>query len=183
MKAPTSQEEKMGSKKGVPKTPEHRAAIAAAMRGHKVSEETRAKISAKVSASLQGNQRRLGIPHTEETKARMRAAQAAAENTGRPRAERQVHKHNGYVFVWDGDRRVAEHRFVMEQKLGRRLTNSEHVWHINEIKDDNRPENLELRKRRTSRSEAVRLRSIGSSWKRSWDGLSCSVRTSTTSTA
>jgi hypothetical protein len=39
---------------------------------------------------------------------------------------------------------VYEHRWVMEQEIGRKLKRSEHVHHINGDQKDNRIDNLQL---------------------------------------
>lgn len=49
---------------------------------------------------------------------------------GHPRA-----RTSGYVF---------EHIVVMEEVLGRSLTSDESIHHRNGVRDDNRPENLEV---------------------------------------
>lgn len=50
-----------------------------------------------------------------------------------------------------------EHRLIMEEKLGRKLSSDELVHHKNEDKADNEPDNLEL----TNRSEHAKYHAIG----------------------
>lgn len=54
----------------------------------------------------------------------------------RVRVAKRMRPEGGYIL---------EHRFVMEQVLSRFLLSGESVHHINGVRDDNRPENLQLR--------------------------------------
>jgi hypothetical protein len=76
---------------------------------------------------------------------RNRGTSFRARTGGRKRS------HQGYIAIYrplhpnaHKDGYVWEHRLVAEEKYCRPLLRSESVHHINGIKDDNRPENLEV---------------------------------------
>lgn len=57
---------------------------------------------------------------------------------------RDRYNNSGYVLVRRDEKLVYEHRLAMEQIIGRPLEPFENVHHKNGVRDDNRPDNLEL---------------------------------------
>lgn len=63
----------------------------------------------------------------------------------------RIKRQDGYIQVYypthpDASKQgfILEHRLVAEQKYSRRILPTEHVHHVNGVRDDNSPENLEI---------------------------------------
>ena len=71
---------------------------------------------------------------------------AKVDALGRKRLRRKGHTYrNGYKYILrQGGGKIEEHRLVAEQKIGRPLRQNEVVHHINYIRHDNNPENLDV---------------------------------------
>lgn len=90
-----------------------------------------------------------------------------AGNHPRWKGGRFYHK-EGYITLSIKGRRIFEHRYFMEQKIGRRLRRDEDIHHKNGIKDDNRIENLVL----LTRSEHSKLHALERKKKRQEESAS-----------
>lgn len=78
-----------------------------------------------------------------------RACHWASKRISGPGA--RIKRSDGYIAVYypthpdtTKSGMMQEHRLVAEQKYGRRILPTEHVHHLNGVRDDNRPENLEI---------------------------------------
>lgn len=85
----------------------------------------------------------------EGRKTQVNCSLKCANNQAMPEGTKLVNS-RGYIKIKVSDHPkaqkgyVLEHRYIMEQYLGRFLTASENIHHKNGIKNDNRLENLEL---------------------------------------
>lgn len=71
--------------------------------------------------------------------------QECARPTQNPENPTWYKNRDGYMTaIVKGKREIRQHRFIMEKIIGRPLLSHESVHHKNGVRDDNRPENLEL---------------------------------------
>jgi hypothetical protein len=126
------------------------------------------KYNVPLEARLRGVEKRKGQKRTIEQKRRMSEAtkrywanpdkhnellrrskigayiMSQRKGKNNPRWKGGRYKSNGYIHILiDGIYRL-EHRYLIENYLGRELKGYEHIHHLNGIKDDNRLENLKI---------------------------------------
>jgi len=131
-----------------------------AQSGKVISEEQKRKIS-KNHARLSGvNHPNFGKKASEETKQKMRqnrkGTQTGKLNNGWKGGKANCH---GYMFVLQKDGSYKqEHRLIMENHIGRELSDDEIIHHINHIPTDNRIENLQIMTHQTHTKLHSKLR-------------------------
>ena len=152
---------------------EHRKNISKALKGKntwskgiKLSEETKEKISQHSVKFWLGkrfsleHKKKLSLSHlgqshklTEEHKRKIGLSNL--------KSEKKIDS-NGYVHIYNpqhpfcnAKKYVREHRLIIEKQIGRYLHKWELVHHINEIRNDNRVENLRI----VSKSEHEKIHS------------------------
>ncbi len=93
-----------------------------------------------------GKERWVRLCKNKPTSIKCKSCANTRENNPRWKGGRHKDGH-GYIVINRGHNIYAkEHRLMMAEHLGRPLTESEVVHHINEVRNDNRIENLELLK-------------------------------------
>lgn len=83
--------------------------------------------------------------------AKMNSIQARVGKKGGNNKGGRVKNAQGYIQIWKPEHPnankngyILEHRLIISEQLGRKLTRDEDVHHINGIKDENRLENLKI---------------------------------------
>ena len=121
---------------------ESKRKMSEAKKGKKFSDEHRRKLSEAIK----------GKKHSEETKRKLseyNKGKLVGEKHHNWKGGRIIHQ--GYIYILKPEHPFAEckgyvfeHRLLMEEHLGRYLTEEEIIHHKNGDKQDNRIENLEL---------------------------------------
>ena len=137
--------------KGIPCSDEVKRKISIAKTGKKTgphSEETKRKIGLANKGKTTWIK---GKHHSEKTKKKMRQSHLGhtEEKAGSWKGGQTTH--NGYVYILRRNHLRANNRgyvkralLIAEKKVGRYLKSDEIPHHKNEIKDDDRPENIKI---------------------------------------
>ena len=143
-------------------TKEHKRKISKAMKNRKITWGNKISITQKMNGTCKGkNNPMYGKHHSEETKLKIsnnkernKKISLALKGIKKPLGEKShawkggKTNSKGYIYVYSPNhpysnkKHVAEHRLIVENKIGRYLKKEEIIHHINEKRNDNRIENL-----------------------------------------